>query len=113
MKYAVLFFFSIILSGCKPSESDLIKMGEESMRAEVTNPESAVFSSWLIPASEGFVVCGFVSHKGYDGTPVDPYRYMVYLYPIGDGEYRANRGSALKKDKDIKETFPIVCKRNS
>ncbi|EIU1880031.1 hypothetical protein L4J28_000715 [Salmonella enterica] len=102
----------LFVSGCKPSEKNLISIGESVVRDSLNDPDSAKFNSQYYKYGDnGAYICGDVNYKnsfgGYDGKR----KYYVYIEVV-DGKLISHGTVTIIKetDKALSEVYKSLCK---
>ncbi|KGA39402.1 hypothetical protein KU75_22885 [Pectobacterium odoriferum] len=107
-KIALLLLPTLILSGCKPSESEIIDFGMNEVRSSIKDPSRVVFDAFYIGSDEkSGHVCGKIGGKGF----ADEYKYFyVHIEMEKDNSLKGD-SVFFVKDKKTKENYEIICIR--
>ncbi|MBN3145368.1 hypothetical protein [Pectobacterium brasiliense] len=107
-KIALLLLPSLILSGCKPSESEIIDFGMNEVRSSIKDPNLVVFDAFYIGSDEkSGHVCGKIVGKDF----ADEYEYFyVHIEMDKDNSLRGDPVFFVK-DQKSKDNYKIICIR--
>ncbi|EOL9019488.1 hypothetical protein ACP6QU_001066 [Cronobacter dublinensis] len=107
-----VFICAVALIGCKPTDKDFIKIGENLVRDTLKDPDSAKFDSSFHAVGEmdGYV-CGRVNAKNSYGAYTGKKPYYVYI-DTEDGKLKDHGAVVIASDDDNSalEKFRLFCK---
>ncbi|ADU71558.1 hypothetical protein [Pantoea sp. At-9b] len=110
-KFALIIIPIIFLSGCKPSDKDMVKFGESLVKQTLKDPESAKFNSYYRSFGDGVgYVCGDVNAKNAYGGYVGSRKYYVHL-TVRDNKVVDNSTVKIIDENDDKgdSNFRSIC----
>lgn len=110
-KYTLIVFLTMLLSACKPSDNDMIKLGESLVKQTLKDPDSAKFNSYYRPFGDGVgYICGTVNAKNSYGGYVGNRNYYVHL-TVENNKIIENSPVKIIDEDDVKgsENFRSIC----
>lgn len=113
MKMIILLLSVLVLSGCGPSDKEMIEFGENEVKSTLKDPTSAIFESFYVKSGEGNgYVCGTVNAKNSYGGYVGRKNYYIYI-EIKNGTVSDKSPVFVVNDEDskVKENFKVICIR--
>ncbi|WP_243077748.1 hypothetical protein [Pantoea sp. MQR6] len=102
---------ALSLSACKPSEKDMIALGQDTVRETLKDPDSAKFESFFRESSDGEgYVCGTINAKNSYGGYTGRSNFYVYIKVV-DKKIKEHGPVIIagEKDKVANERFRLFC----
>lgn len=110
-RLVIVFMCGLALVGCKPSDKDFIKIGEDLVRDSLKDPDSAKLESSFHSSGEndGYV-CGLVNAKNSYGGYTGKKPYYVYI-DTEDGKLKNHGAVVIANDDDqaALEKYRLFC----
>ncbi|MDV2901775.1 hypothetical protein R0H17_09050 [Phytobacter diazotrophicus] len=111
LKYSLIILSTIFLSACKPSDSEMIKLGESLVKQSLKDPDSAKFNSYYRSFGDGVgYICGTVNAKNSYGGYVGDRNYYVHLTVENNKIVESSPVKIINED-DVKGSgnFKSIC----